>query len=68
MVERESQTPVNNAECPNPPRSEYKLTPRPYKSFDEVTKYRNQKAAIIQKNFRTYLWLKLVKQSAAEWR
>ncbi|XP_055617119.1 IQ and ubiquitin-like domain-containing protein [Toxorhynchites rutilus septentrionalis] len=46
------------------------IEPKSYESYEEMTKRIDLigKVTLIQRNFRRYMWQKLIKNSAAEWR
>ncbi|XP_065092122.1 IQ motif and ubiquitin-like domain-containing protein [Ochlerotatus camptorhynchus] len=46
------------------------IEPGKYESYDEMTKRIDLigKVTLIQRNFRRYMWQRLIKESAAEWR
>lgn len=53
-----------------PSQTDYFIEPKKYETYDE--RYRRidllGKVKLIQRNFRRYLWQKLIRESAAEWR
>lgn len=53
-----------------PSQTDYFIEPKKYETYDERCKRIDLlgKVKLIQRNFRRYLWQKLIRESAAEWR
>lgn len=66
--ERQTQTVNTNKSNTYSAFAERIIEPKTYISYNDEKKIEIEKIILIQKNFRRYLWQKLIRKSAKEWR